>query len=615
MASASTETDTSCESSQSQAAEVELDDKSAGKNSGASSVRPLTSSPRPVKAAQRELKRRPTESEEVEEAHVLPSVYVSTVKFTPESRMNLYCDHILASCKAEEADEAMSKYLTEKLRAKSTWLGVWKTNPELFFVKYDEGSIPYVGILVEVTCRPRQSQSSHLRAKVSVIEPYSSNIANLPRELVEEVLDELDHCVPLLEVYPIDDQDPVVCSIAQALENVRFFYDFLWRDWDDEEGCENYTALIEERIRLFYDIQDGTIPGPVGQRFKRTLEKYRNKRVELIEYQSNIREDPSAAEAVECWKKYYEILMICGLLKIWEDLRLRAHGPFFPRILRRRKGQRPSGKVVTHIVANMMTADMVKDFSAHTLIQQHDNLDASLDNCFSGDTVVIFPGEYHASGFGMLTDDIIIKGAGNREEIVILSDPTQDNFVASKSQNISLIHLTLVQKGTTDGIVVVESGHMMLEDCLLKCEGTGVCVLTGAALTMKNCELTGAQGPGVELYPGSVASLEGNNIHKCSNIKSSDVLKSMLGGIKLKVLPPPKLKLHNNYVHSNNGYGVTIIQPDDRYCHDADENVLECAAGGDKRDDLVKAMQNMSLEMNNNKFENNSMGEIGVIVC
>lgn len=88
---------------------------------------------------------------------------------------------------------------------------------------------------------------------------------------------------------------------------------------------------------------------------------------------------------------------------------------------------------------------------------------------------------------------VSLTGAGNREEIVILSDPTQDNFVASKSQNISLIHLTLVQRGTTDGIVVVESGHMMLEDCLLKCEGTGVCVLTGAALTMKNCELTGAQ--------------------------------------------------------------------------------------------------------------------------
>ncbi|KAJ1172078.1 hypothetical protein NDU88_003930, partial [Pleurodeles waltl] len=72
----------------------------------------------------------------------------------------------------------------------------------------------------------------------------------------------------------------------------------------------------------YYDIQDGTIPGPIGQRFKRTLEKYRNKRLELIEFQSNIKEDPSAAEAVECWNKYYEVLMLCGLLKIWEDLRL-----------------------------------------------------------------------------------------------------------------------------------------------------------------------------------------------------------------------------------------------------------------------------------------------------
>lgn len=71
------------------------------------------------------------------------------------------------------------------------------------------------------------------------------------------------------------------------------------------------------------DIQDGTIPGPIAQRFKKTLENYKNKRVELIEYQSNIKEDPSAAEAVECWKKYYEIVMLCGLLKMWEDLRLR----------------------------------------------------------------------------------------------------------------------------------------------------------------------------------------------------------------------------------------------------------------------------------------------------
>ena len=44
----------------------------------------------------------------------------------------------------------MSKYLSEKLKLKDKWLGVWKANPELFFVKYEESSIPFVGILVEV---------------------------------------------------------------------------------------------------------------------------------------------------------------------------------------------------------------------------------------------------------------------------------------------------------------------------------------------------------------------------------------------------------------------------------------------------------------------------------
>lgn len=44
----------------------------------------------------------------------------------------------------------MSKYLSEKLKFREHWLGVWKTNPELFFVKYEESSIPFVGILVEV---------------------------------------------------------------------------------------------------------------------------------------------------------------------------------------------------------------------------------------------------------------------------------------------------------------------------------------------------------------------------------------------------------------------------------------------------------------------------------
>ncbi|XP_033874269.1 testicular spindle-associated protein SHCBP1L-like [Acipenser ruthenus] len=548
----------------------------------------------------------------VEEARDLPTIYISPYKYTQKEKVTLYCDQIFGICKAEAADEAMSKYLTDQLTTKRSWTGVWRTNPELFLVNYEEGLIPYVGILVEVLCKPCQSKIPPLRVMVSVVEPFSSNIANLPRELVEEVLNGEDHCVPLLEVYPIEEQDITVNNIAQALENGRFFYDFLWRDWDDEEECEDYAGLIEKRIQLYYDIQDGSIPGPIGERFKKTLEKYRNKRLELIEYQNSIRDDPLPVEAVECWKKYYEILMLCGLLKFWEDMRLRAIGPFFPRILKRRKGQRASGKIVTHIVAQMMTTDMINNFSAETLIQQHDSLDAALDSCYSGDTVVIFPGEYQGTSLGLLADDIIIKGAGNRDDLIIFSDPAHDNFVASKATKVTLMNLTLVQNGTCDGIVVIESGQMILENCVFKCEGTGVCVLTGASLIMKNCEVVGAQGAGVELFPGSAATLEGNEIHHCSNVKTKD-MKTLLGGINLKVLPPPLLKMDNNHIHDNQGYGITILLPD-KLCYVRGDDV-ECTAGGDKRewDLLPKAMQNLSLEMNTNKLEANTMGDIGLI--
>lgn len=52
----------------------------------------------------------------------------------------------------------------------------------------------------------------------------------------------------------------------------------------------------------------------------------------------------------------------------------------------------------------------VKGLSADTLLQQHGDLDVALDSCYSGDTVVIFPGEYQASNLAVLTEDIVIKG-------------------------------------------------------------------------------------------------------------------------------------------------------------------------------------------------------------
>lgn len=72
-----------------------------------------------------------------------------------------------------------------------------------------------------MTCKPRQNLSSCFKVTVSVAEPFSSNIANIPRDLVDEVLGELEYSAPLLEVYPVEGQEADVRDIALALEVVR----------------------------------------------------------------------------------------------------------------------------------------------------------------------------------------------------------------------------------------------------------------------------------------------------------------------------------------------------------------------------------------------------------
>uniref|UniRef100_A0A8C5SM29 Testicular spindle-associated protein SHCBP1L n=1 Tax=Laticauda laticaudata TaxID=8630 RepID=A0A8C5SM29_LATLA len=243
-----------------------------------------------------------------------------------------------------------------------------------------------------------------------------------------------------------------------------------------------------------------------------------------------------------------------------------------------------------------------KELSSDTVVQQNENLNTALDHCYSGDNVLIFPGEYKAANLSMLTEDIIIKGVGKPEEIVIISEPANESFVVSRAKNVKFMNITLLQQGTVDGIIVVESGHTIVENCILKCEGTGICVLVGASLTITNSEITGAQGAGVELYPGSVAILEDNKIHHCNNFRTGDSSRGSLGGINIKVLPAPKVKMKNNHIYSNNGYGVTIMKPSEQLGTTAEET-MECAAAGDGEDSVSKMMQDLTLQINANTLE------------
>lgn len=60
--------------------------------------------------------------------------------------------------------------------------------------------------------------------------------------------------------------------------------------------------------------------------------------------------------------------------------------------------------------------------------------------------------------------------------------------------------------------------------------------------------------------------------------------------------------MKNNHIYSNNGYGVTILQPTDQLFTTG--GILEFTASGDAEEDtLSKLMHELSLEMNSNTLD------------
>ncbi|KAM6128760.1 LOW QUALITY PROTEIN: testicular spindle-associated protein SHCBP1L, partial [Phoenicopterus ruber ruber] len=89
----------------------------------------------------------------------------------------------------------------EKLKMKeNNWLGICKTKAERFILNSEDLITP------SVTCEPPQSSSCQLKASISFAEAFSSYFENIPRELVDDVLEELELCIMLLEAWPGEGQ-------------------------------------------------------------------------------------------------------------------------------------------------------------------------------------------------------------------------------------------------------------------------------------------------------------------------------------------------------------------------------------------------------------------------
>ncbi|XP_006729762.1 SHC SH2 domain-binding protein 1 [Leptonychotes weddellii] len=307
-------------------------------------------------------------------------------------RFKAYQDYILADCKASEVREFTAEFL-EKVLEPSGWRAVWHTN--------------VFEVLVEVT----DVDFAALKAAVRLADPYlcESQVSSFTLECMNELLNLKEHRLPLQELWVVFDDSGVFDQTALAIEHVRFFYQNIWRSWDEEEEDEYdyFVRCVEPRLRL---------------------------------------------------------------------------------------------------------------------------------------------------GYG-LPDDIVIEKRGKG-----------DTFVDCTGVDIKISGIKFIQHDAVEGILIIHRGKTTLENCVLQCETTGVTVRTSAEFLMKNSDLYGAKGAGIEIYPGSKCTLSDNEIHHC---KEGILIKDFLD----EHYDIPKISMVNNVIHNNEGYGVVLVKP--TIFSDLQENVQD----------------------------------------
>ncbi|XP_074067537.1 SHC SH2 domain-binding protein 1 [Macrotis lagotis] len=468
-------------------------------------------------------------------------------------RFRAYQDYILADCKASEVREFTAEYL-EKVLEPSGWQAIWRTN--------------VFEVLVEVT----NVDFLSLKAEVKLTHPYrcESQVNTFTLECMKELLELKENRLPLQELWVVFDDSGAFDQTALAIEHVRFFYQNIWRSWDEEEEDEYdyFVRCVEPRLRLHYDILEERVPSGLIIDYRNLLSECEEIYRKFLNLRSSISNGDAETELenvsmAEGLRLYSEIEQLKQKLKLIENPLLRYVFGYQKHTGIQAKGVRPTGGKIIHIVSTSMMTSLLHSLLRDKLYQEsHEEMEIQFHNdplsainaCYEGDTVIICPGHYVVNGMFSIADSIELEGYGLPDDIVIEKRGKGDNFVDCTGANVKISNVKFVQHDAVEGILSIHHGKTTLENCVLQCETTGVTVRTSAELLMKNSDLYGAKGAGIEIYPGSKCTLSDNGIHHC---KEGILIKDFLD----EHYDIPKITMVNNVIHNNEGYGVVLVKP------------------------------------------------------
>lgn len=364
------------------------------------------------------------------------------------------------------------------------------------------------------------------------------------------------HCVPLIQLWPTKEQEKsVVLDLqltASCLDMLRFFYIYIFMPWDLEEdsSVDWISEHLETRLRLFYDMRNGTIPIQTVEHLKYILNEAHRLQARRDRIVGRMNNNTLKHEAET---EYVEILVDIQirLIQIRSDFEVLENPTLRSRLLKKQEQLHPRkrenqtqrqyllvfnhGRIDEHVsflqqVKNHVDDKDVTFFSTFAL---------ALENCNKNDIIFLNRSKHVFETLSAICEGGVVKGLYSKQDTVITTvsndimldcngdiilenltvDVTSQCGILVRSGTVTMNNCKIMGDGkssTHQGIIVLAGGKLNMTNCDVSQFFTAIVGNSGSSITLQNCEISNVN-VGLRVYDKCQVKVETSSFHHCKD--------------------------------------------------------------------------------------------------
>uniref|UniRef100_T1ISV4 Uncharacterized protein n=1 Tax=Strigamia maritima TaxID=126957 RepID=T1ISV4_STRMM len=519
-----------------------------------------------------------------------PEIY-TTDEASMSDRINIYTHEILNATTCSGIESAFVAYVVSNVEPVG-WKAVWRSTAMTTSLKVGYDFVVEVKDVSQVALKA-DVQIKNLLSKVAAEDLLEAkDFLNIPL-----------HEAPLCELFTVFDpkNNGEFDKTAFAIDTVRFFYDYIWRPWDDEDD-DDYDFVerhLQNRIKLYYDMESGIISFSNSEKIFELLREAKEVHFEMKKLQQEMNADDINSEL-----KDTDVLNCYVLHKRLNDVKKKLQlleSPVLNTLVNQEdftlkngvRGQRPDGEKVIHLISKKFSVGNLQSYlrklPSDAIVEFHQSLNKTISGCYEGDTILVFPGVY--SCLGARPCETVIKSAGSG-----------DIFINCEANSLNLCNLKLEFSSNVTCGLMVHRGKTILENCEVSGSQTAVSIISGAEVKISNCRIQDASVSGVELRSGSSLHIRKSVFKSCGIAAIAlQVIESVEQANRITAI------IEESHIADNARYGLLLATTDNLSLND-DTLKFEVETAR-----VVKRFPQHCLEFKKNIFEKNKSGDIAVV--